>query len=316
MRHRDILVLGGSGLVGRHLCNRLVADGRRVLVPSRRRERAKHLILLPSCEVVDADIFDPVTLDRLVAGRDAVINLVGVLHGTEDAFRRAHVELPRRVVEACARHKVERLLHVSALGADPAGPSMYARTKGEGEAIVRAASLAWTMFRPSVIFGAEDRFLNLFAKLAAWFPVLPIGGADAKFQPVWVEDVAQAMFNALDNPATHRQTYELAGPRVYTLRELVDFAARASGHPRPVVALPPALARMQAALMEMLPGRTLLSRDNLDSMKKDNVPSTQPYRFPAELGVSPSSLEAEAAPYLAGQGWRADLYRYRARANR
>lgn len=316
MNHRDILVLGGSGFVGRHLCNRLVADGRQVLVPSRRRERAKHLILLPSCEVVQADVFDDATLDRLVAGRDAVVNLVGILHGTQDAFTRVHVELPHRVLTACARHGVPRLLQMSALGADVAGPSMYARSKGEAEVLVRAAPIASTTFRPSVIFGPEDNFLNLFAKLAAWFPVLPIGGANARFQPIWVEDVAQAMFNALDDERTHSHTYELAGPHIYTLRELVRFAARAAGHPRPVLALPDGLARLQAALMELLPGEPLLSRDNLDSMKKDNLPSTQPYHFPAELGVVPASLEAEATQHLKGRGIHTHLDQFRARASR
>jgi NADH dehydrogenase len=316
MDPRDILVLGGSGFVGRHLCNRLVAAGRSVTVPTRRRERAKHLILLPTCEVVQADVFDESALDRLVAGRDAVVNLVGILHGSQTAFTRTHVDLTRRLLAACERHAVPRLLHMSALGADAAGPSMYQRSKGEAEALVRAAPLAWTVFRPSVIFGAEDRFLNLFAQLAAWFPVLPIGGANARFQPVWVEDVAQAMCNALDDERTSRQVYELAGPHVYTLRELVRFAARAAGHARPVMALPDALARLQAACTELAPGEPLLSRDNLDSMKRDNLPSTQPYQFPAVLGVVPSSLEAEAVPYLSRRGIHTHLDQFRARANR
>ncbi|MCX8116286.1 MAG: complex I NDUFA9 subunit family protein, partial [Burkholderiaceae bacterium] len=179
------------------------------LVPARRRDKAKHLILLPTCEVVEADIHDDAALDRLAAGQDAVINLVGILHGTQADFTRVHAELPRRTVAACRKHRIGRLLHVSALGAAADAPSMYLRSKAAGEAHIREADLAWTIFRPSVVFGAEDRFLNLFARLARWFPVLPIGGAQAKFQPVWVQDVARAIANSLDNEATYRKTYEL-----------------------------------------------------------------------------------------------------------
>lgn len=316
MRHTDVLVLGGSGFIGSYVVNLLVARGCRVLVPARRRDKAKHLILLPTCEVVDADIHDDATLDRLVAGQDAVINLVGILHGSAEDFNRVHAELPRRVAAAGAKHRVHRLLHMSALGAAADAPSLYLRSKAAGEAHVRSSELAWTIFRPSVVFGAEDRFLNLFAKLARWFPVLPIGGADAKFQPVWVQDVARAIANSLDNEATYRKTYELAGPRIYTLRELVAFAARAAGHPRPVIALPDSVARLQARIMELLPGEPLLSRDNLDSMKVDNVAGEQPYRPAPELGIRATPLEPEAALYLAGLNARARLALYRARARR
>lgn len=316
MRHHDVLVLGGSGFIGRYVVNLLVARGCRVLVPSRRRDRAKHLILLPTCDVVEADIHDDAMLERLVAGQDAVINLVGILHGRAADFERAHAELPRRLVAACAKHRVNRLLHVSALGAAADAPSMYLRSKAAGESHVRGSSLAWTIFRPSVVFGAEDNFLNLFAELARWFPVLPIGGANAKFQPVWVQDVARAICNSLDNDATYRKTYELAGPRIYTLRELVSFAARAAGHPRPVIALPEPIARLQARLMELLPGEPLLSRDNLDSMRIDNVASQQPYRPAPELGIRATPMEPEAALYLAGLNARARLAALRARARR
>jgi len=176
MRHSNVLVLGGSGFIGRYVVNFLVARGCRVLVPSRRRDRARHLILLPTCDVVDANIMDDAILARLVAGQDAVINLVGILHGTEADFQRVHADLPRRVVAACAKHRVGRLLHMSALGASASAPSMYLRSKGAGEAQVQASALPWTLFRPSTVFGVEDRFLNLFGRLAAWFPVLPIGG--------------------------------------------------------------------------------------------------------------------------------------------
>jgi len=316
MQHRNVLVIGGAGFVGRYIVNLLVGRGNRVLVPSRRRDHAKHLIMLPTCDVVDADVHDDATLERLVAGQHALINLVGILHGNEAQFERAHVTLTQRVLAACARGKVHRYLHMSALGADANGPSMYQRSKGRAEQLVRESGLAWTIFQPSVIFGAEDAFLNMFARLAALAPVLPIGGAEVKFQPVWVEDVARAFVNSLDNDATVGKTYELAGPKVYTLRELVQFAAGAAGHRRPVIALPLGIARLQARLMELAPGEPLLSRDNLDSMKRDNVASRQPYQPAAELGISATPMEPEASLYLAGLHPRTRFGGFRARARR
>jgi len=316
MRHTQVLVLGGSGFVGRHVVNTLIARGCRVLVPSRRRDRAKHLILLPACEVVEADLHDDAALDRLVTGQHALVNLVGILQGREADFTRAHVELTRRALAACAKNKVRRFLQMSALGADPTGPSMYQRSKGAAEAHVRASGLDWTIFQPSVVFGAEDRFLNTFAALAAFTPFIPLAGAEVRFQPVWVEDVAQAFANALDLPATFGKSYELAGPKVYTLRQLVEFAAAAGGHPRRVIGLPPAVARVQARLMELAPGEPLLSRDNLDSMKRDNVASTQPFAPAPELGIAHTPLESDATLYLAGLHSRTRFGGLRTRARR
>jgi NADH dehydrogenase len=317
MQHKNILVLGGSGFIGRYIVNLLVGRGCRVLVPSRRRDRAKHLIMLPTCDVVDANIHDDATLARLIDGQDAVINLVGILHGTPRDFERVNVALPQRVIACCDRLGVRRLLHMSALGADPDGTSVYQRSNGRGEALVRASALDWTIFKPSVVFGIEDEFLNLFARLARLFPVLPIGGADVRFQPVWVEDVAAAFVNSLDNEATMRKSYELAGPKIYTLRELVRFAANASGHPRAVIALPDGIARLQAFVMEHLPGPTLLSRDNLDSMKRDNIATEQPYQPAPELGLHfLTPLEPEASLYLAGMHPRTHLGGFRAKARR
>jgi uncharacterized protein YbjT (DUF2867 family) len=321
VQHSDILVIGGAGFVGRHIVSRLIDRSVRVTVPVRRRARAGHLIMLPTIDVVEADVHDDATLARLIDGRDAVINLVGILQGSRGApygpeFARAHVELPRRIVERCTAAGVRRYLHMSALGADAAGPSMYQRSKGDGEAAVRASRLNWTIFQPSVIFGPEDRFLNTFATLARVAPVLPIARADARFQPVYIGDVADAFANALDDPKTWRKTYELAGPKIYTLRELVQFAARASGHARPVIGLPGALARAQAIMMEIAPGEPMLSRDNLDSMERDNVASTQPYVPAAELGIELRAMESDATAYLAGRNARARLGTYRARARR
>jgi len=319
--YSNVLVIGGAGFIGRHIVNRLIDRGARVTVPTRHRSRAGHLITLPTIDVVEANVNDDVALGQLTAGRDAVINLVGILQGSRASpygpeFARAHVDLPRRIVRSCEAHSVRRFLHMSSLGADSSGPSMYQRSKGDGEAAVRASKLDWTIFQPSVVFGPEDKFLNTFATLASIAPVLPIANAQARFQPIYVGDVADAFVNALDSRATFRRAYELAGPRIYTLKELVQFAARASGHPRPVIGLPGGLARAQAIMMELAPGEPMMSRDNLDSMQRDNVASTQPYVPPPELGLELHSMESEAALYLAGQNSRSRLGAFRARARR
>jgi len=313
--------MGGAGFVGRHIVNRLVGRGLKVTVPVRRRARAGQLITLPTIDVVETDLRDDATLDRLLTGRDAVINLVGILQGSRGTpygpeFAQAHVELPRRIVARCEAKDVRRLLHMSSLGADSHGPSMYQRSKGDGEAAVRASTLDWTIFQPSVIFGPEDKFLNTFAGLAAIAPVLPIANADTRFQPIYVGDVADAFVNALDNPQTVRKAYELAGPRIYTLRALVQFATRAAGRPRPVIGLPAGLARAQAIMMEFAPGEPMMSRDNLDSMQRDSIASRQPYEPAPELGIELHPMEIEASAYLAGQGSRSRLGSFRARARR
>ncbi len=324
MQVSNILVIGGAGFIGRHIVSRLTARGLQVTVPTRRRARARHLIMLPTVNVVECDVHDDAVLSQLIDGKDAVINLIGVLHGSRGAsgssygprFAQAHVELPRRVVAICGRFGVRRFLHMSSIGADSNGPSMYQRSKGDGDAVVQASTLDWTIFRPSVVFGPEDNFLNMFAKLAKFFPVLPIGCADTRFQPVWVGDVADAFVNALDNRDTFRRIYELAGPRIYRLRDLVAFAAAASGHPRPVFRLPDALARVQAVLMELMPGEPLMSRDNLDSMTVDNVATEQPFQPAGELDIGMTPMEAEAPTYLSGAHNRSRFSLYRARAGR
>jgi uncharacterized protein YbjT (DUF2867 family) len=322
MHHSNVLVLGGTGFIGSHLIAQLVAQGRHVIVPTRRAIRARHLAVLPTIEIVEADIHQEQALAKLMRRTDAVINLVGILHsrpGTGAArygpdFARAHVELPIRVVAACGVAGVKRFLHMSALGADRNAPSMYLRSKAAGEdAALSHPAVATTVFRPSVVFGEDDAFLNMFAAMQRWFPVIPLGGADARFQPIYVEDVAQAFVNALDNQHTVGKVYELAGPDIFTLRELVQQAGRASGHPRPVIGLPPALARLQARVLELAPGGPVMSRDNLDSMKADNVARGP---IAPELGITPHALEAIAVRYLGEAGARSHFDQYRIRAKR
>ena len=318
----NVLVLGGTGFVGSHIVAQLVASGRRVIVATRRADRAKHLSVLPTVEVAQADIHNDAALASLMQRADAVINLIGVLHSRPATggapygadFKRNHVDLPRRIAALCVSTPVYRCLHMSALGADMKGPSMYLRSKAAGEMeALSPAQIATTIFRPSVIFGEGDAFLNLFAQLQRWFPVLPLGGADARFQPIYVDDVARAFVNALGNQNTFGKTYELAGPKVYTLRELVQLAGKYAGHARPVIGLPAGLARLQALFLELAPGGPIMSRDNLDSMKKDNV-ATGP--IDPELGVTPEPLEAIAAQYLGEAGASSHFDQYRIRAKR
>jgi uncharacterized protein YbjT (DUF2867 family) len=312
-----ICVLGGSGYIGRHLVAKLVAGGHQVVVPTRRRERARHLIMLPTVDVVQADIRDPVTLERLLAGCDAAINLVGILQSRNGqpygpAFAAAHVELPQRLVAACLAAKVPRLVHMSALKAAADAPSQYLRSKADGEAAIVAAraQLATTIFRPSVVFGPEDQFLNLFAHLQRVLPVLFLASPEARFQPVYVGDVAEAFVRALYADESHGKAYDLVGPEVYTLRELVAYAGQVSGHPRPIVGLGDRLSYLQAWLMELAPGK-LMSRDNYYSMKLLN---TSEAKLP--FGIPATPLEAVAPVYLKGLSPRSRYSEFRYHAGR
>jgi NADH dehydrogenase len=298
-----VCVIGGSGFIGRHIAEELVRQDHSVLIPTRYREAAKrNLIHLPTADVVQADVHDAETLERLLVGCDAVINVVGILQGGKpaspysDAFRRAHVELPTKIVGACRRAGVRRLLHMSGLHAGKDAPSEYLRSKADGEAAILSVKneMAVTIFRPSVVFGPEDQFLNVFAALQKRLPVVALGCPDAKFQPVYVEDVAAAFVRSLDADESFGRGYDLVGPKVYTLRELVQYAGRLGGHPRPVIGLSDRMSYLQARMMEFVPG-DLMSRDNYYSMK---LPSTSDAKLP--FGIVPTPLEAVAPSYLGG----------------
>jgi len=318
MRDLNVVVFGGTGFIGSHLVARLVQEGVAVTVATRRALHAQHLVLLPRVTVVEADIHDDGALAKLVAGCDAAINLVGVLHSRRGTpygpeFKRAHVDLPRRIVDACAKAGVPRYLHMSALGAAVDGPSMYQRSKAAGEEAARAhPEVAATIFRPSVVFGPGDSFLNMFARLQSKLPFMPLACADADFQPVYVGDVAEAFVHALRDLQTRHQVFQLGGPQIYTLADLVRLAGQYSGHVRPVIKLPAALGRLQAMLFEILPGTPMMTRDNLDSMRVDNVidPAIQESTA-AALGIKPTALEAVAPHYLSTFD-RLDQFRARA----
>lgn len=314
MMNPSIVILGGSGFIGRSVCEQLVQQfgGRaRITVPTRRLAHAQGVQSLPGVTVVPCHVHQPAALKAVLAGHEVVINLIAILQGSEAAFEQVHVELPRRIAAAGVR----RVIHVSALGAAADAPSKYLRSKAAGEQAFNQPGLALTVLRPSVVFGEQDQFINLFAKLQALFPVMPLAGASAQFQPVWVEDVAAAIVRCVVDPATIGQTFELAGPQVLRLIDIVRQAGRIAGHARPVLPLPAPLAWLQAVAMECLPGVPLMSRDNLASMKVPNVAGEQRPGL-AALGITPQSIATIVPAYLsAGQGL-ARLDRWRAGARR
>ncbi|MEO6824682.1 MAG: complex I NDUFA9 subunit family protein [Nitrosospira sp.] len=313
MKINNVCIIGGSGFVGKHIANLLTTQEISLRIPTRHRERAKELLVLPTVDVVEANVHDDAALDRLLTGMDAVINLVGILHGD---FRSAHVELPRKIVAACNRNGIARLLHMSALNAGVDRPSAYLRSKGEGERIVMASGLITTIFRPSVIFGPGDSFLNLFARLARWLLVLPLASPDAKFQPVFVENVAHAFAASLTAPNTFGQSYDLCGPKCYSLRQLVEYAAHVTGHDPAIIGLNDGLSYLQALMMEFLPGK-LMTRDNYYSMKMDSVcGSAALSNFTEVWGIRPTELEEVAPLYLANRMPRERYDRYRNRTGR
>lgn len=309
MKVQSLCILGGTGFVGHQVLNQLASDGRRIKVLTRRRERHRDLLVLPGVDLVEADIHDGAVLREHFQGCDAVIHLVGILNekGRDGrGFRAVHVELPRKVVQACRETGVRRILHMSALHADAAqGPSHYLRTKGEGEDLVHAAAaegLRVTSFRPSVIFGPKDSFINRFAGLLRFAPFFfPLACPDARFAPVYVGDVARAFALTLEDPRSFGRRYDLCGPRVYTLKGIVELTARAFGLRRKVVGLNGTLSRLQARLLEFVPGKPF-SMDNYLSLQVDSV--CREANGLQQLGITPIALEAILPRYAARRSIR------------
>ncbi|HET7570996.1 MAG TPA: complex I NDUFA9 subunit family protein [Gammaproteobacteria bacterium] len=318
MHFRTICILGGTGFVGRRITAQLVDAGYHVRIPSRDPFRHRDLTVLPTVEIVRADVHNPAELLREFDGVDAVINLVGILNerGHDGkGFEHVHVELTRKVLDACRRRGIKRLLHMSALGAAPDAPSHYLRTKGEAEALLPMTSdgnPATTVFAPSVIFGPDDTLINRFADLLKFIPVLPLACADARLAPVFVGDVAEAFLRSLTRRDTIGRRYALYGPDVYTLKQLVQYTARLMGVRRAVIGLPDWASKLQAHVLEYAPGKPF-SIDNYRSFQAGGVDAESGL---AELGIEPNSLEAEAPNYLAADNQRGRYNRYRSAAGR
>ncbi len=321
---KNVLVLGGTGFVGTHVCEKLVRAGHTVTVATRRWAHAQDVLHLPFVTVLELDVHDAAALAQAAQGHSAVVNLVAILHGNPAAFEKVHVALPQKIAAACASAGVEQLVHISALGADAnkaeSLPSQYLRSKSRGEAVLLGAcrQLALTILRPSVIFGAGDKFLNLFASLQKVFPVMPLAGAEARFQPVWVQDVATAVVKSLERESPGAVTLEACGPEVFTLKQLVELSARLAGvnhgQGRPVIPLPHWAGVLQARLLELKPGAPLMSRDNLASMQVPNV-ATPGLPGLQSLGIQPAALQPVARDYLsAGAPWH-DLLGVRLRSH-
>ncbi len=317
-RARTICVLGGTGFVGRHLCARLVSDGHSLRVLTRYREQHRHLLVLPTVQIIQGDVHDEVFLESALEGCDAMINLVGILNekGRDGrGFEKAHVELTRKAVRACRNNGVRRFLQMSALKADAEnGPSHYLRTKGQAEALVRLEDgndLHTTIFQPSVIFGAEDSFINRFAAMVSlpnYFFVLPT--PNARFAPVYVDDVAEAFARALNDSNTWGKTYQLCGPKVMSLREVIRFVATTLGLRRKIIGLGESISRLLARVMEWAPGKPL-SMDNYRSLQVHNICDSNGF---AALGIEPASMSAVVPRYLAKTYERARLSEIREQA--
>jgi len=317
---RKVCILGGTGFVGRVLANRLVRDGIKLRILTRNRERNKDdLILLPGTELIETDVHNPDHLKQQFSGCDTVINLVGILNerGRDGrGFRHVHIELPRKVVDACRASGIRRLLHMSALHADAVrGPSHYFKTKGEAEDLVHGAGeygIKVTSFQPSVIFGTHDSFFNRFAALLKLTWIFPLACHGARFAPVHVGDVAEACARTLKDPASYGRRYHLCGPQVYTLEELVRYTARCIGVKRWIIPLNDTLSRIQAAVFDFVPGKPF-STDNYLSTKIDSVCD---HNDLAELGITPISIDAVVPGYLSHRFQRARYYQFRSRSHR
>jgi NADH dehydrogenase len=310
-----IVLVGGSGFLGKYVIRALAADGHDCVVLTRAPERAREHALEPRARLVKADVYDSQVLAGQLEGAGAVVSMAGILNEAGfggRGFHRVHVELVEGIIAACRQAGVQRILHVSALNAGR-GQSHYLRTKGEAEALLRQADdLDVTIFQPSVIFGPGDDFFNRFATLLRLMPVLPLACPDARLQPVFAGDVAAAVARALKDPGSIGETYQLGGPRDYRLIELVRWTASALGLKRRILPLPNAAARLQARAMDLVPGKPF-STDNYLSLQVDNV---APENALPRLGITPATIEAVVPTYLGATHRQRHLAELRRRARR
>ena len=316
MKQLNICILGGTGFVGTHLVSRLVQEGHHVRVLTRHRERHRRLLVLPTVEIVQCNIHDGYYLSKYFAQQDVIINLIGILNESGrkgKGFQLAHVQLAQKIVQACENNHIRRLLHMSALNADAnTQVSHYLHSKGQAEDLLHVVKhLDVTSFRPSVIFGPGDSFFNRFHKLLQLSPfVLPLACPEARFAPVFVDDVVEAIVHCLHDSRTIDQRYDLCGPHEYTLKQLVEYAAKFIDYKRRILPLNPALSRLQANIMEYMPGKPF-SRDNFRSLQVDSV-CTGP--FPPIFNIKPHRVEEIVPLYLGKHAYRDRYAQYRASA--
>jgi len=275
-QQRNVLVIGGSGFIGKQLAFALANRGFRVTVPCRRPHRNRELLVHPEIRVIEASITDPAELKSLCANQQIVINLVGILHENRKGdFRRIHVDFVKQVIDACKQAGIRRLLHVSALGANEAsGSSLYLRSKGEGENLLHTLGqrgLQVTSFQPSVVFGKEDQFINQFAGILRWcVGYFPLACADSKLQPVYVGDLVERIIGTIDDRSSHAKRYQVCGPEVFTLRQILELIIAELRLPVRILPLGKGLSRLQAMVMQNLPGK-LFTLDNFRSLQTPNV---------------------------------------------
>ena len=293
-----ICVLGGGGFIGGHFLNHLSRAGIQAVIPTRNPGARSQGRVAPGVAYPSVDIFDPEQLQNVFQGCHAVVNLVGILNESGrdgSGFKRAHVELIETAITACEKTGIKRFIQLSALNAGT-GDSHYLRSKGDAELRLRQSSLQWTILRPSVVFGSDDKFLNRFAfLLTLGRGFMPLACPNARLQPVFVGDVAAALTQVLLDPlGTGKQVYELAGPQVYSLAELVRYTRDQLQLPGPVIGLPPSLSSLQAALLQWIPGKPF-SPDNFRSLQFDSVSDSGDLQ---RLGITATALEAIAPTYL------------------
>ncbi|MCP3868380.1 MAG: complex I NDUFA9 subunit family protein [Gammaproteobacteria bacterium] len=302
MNITNVAILGGTGFIGRHLAARLADAGLKCRIITKKLHRYRGIQAGRGVSLVAADPFDPDQLKSAIENTQVVINLVGILNETAKnaTFKKVHVELTNRVVEACGETGVNRLLHMSALNADPTnGPSTYLKTKGEGEKLVHTLGqpgIKVTSFRPSVVFGPDDSFFNRFANLLRTIPgPFPLACSHARFAPVYVGDVAAAFVHSIDDKSTWGKHYDLCGPRSFTLKELVEYTARKVGIDKRIIELNDKSSRLQAIILGKMPGRPF-SMDNYLSMQVDSTCGNNGLE---SLGITATDIDAIVPFFLA-----------------